>query len=177
MNRDEEKVVLIVFWVLVAVILSYRLAVGAPLHPPRTPALVTRTNNVPDDSNRIILVKFHAALPANREALVQIHQLKKAGNRLRWHSFTVPPGQDKHGHIKRLKDIQAYRGIRHKLNLPSRGQRTKTNARTRRGKKVTVGGTAKILRTLGTHQHPGQHRMGHHHQCHKYRRCCCGHRH
>ena len=47
------------------------------------------------------------------------------------------------GNIKRLKDINAYRGIRHKLNLPSRGQRTRTNARTRRGKKVTVGGTAK----------------------------------
>ena len=47
------------------------------------------------------------------------------------------------GNIKRLKDINAYRGIRHKSNLPSRGQRTKTNARTRRGKKLTVGGTAK----------------------------------
>ena len=47
------------------------------------------------------------------------------------------------GNIKRLKDIGAYRGLRHKANLPSRGQRTKTNARTRRGKKVTVGGTAK----------------------------------
>lgn len=45
--------------------------------------------------------------------------------------------------IKRLKDIKAYRGLRHAQNLPSRGQRTKTNARTRRGKKVTVGGTAK----------------------------------
>ncbi|MBA2279383.1 30S ribosomal protein S13 [Candidatus Saccharibacteria bacterium] len=45
--------------------------------------------------------------------------------------------------IKRLKDIKAYRGIRHSSNLPSRGQRTRTNARTRRGKKVTVGGTAK----------------------------------
>jgi small subunit ribosomal protein S13 len=45
--------------------------------------------------------------------------------------------------IKRLKDISSYRGLRHKNNLPSRGQRTKTNARTRRGKKVTVGGTAK----------------------------------
>ncbi len=45
--------------------------------------------------------------------------------------------------IKRLKDINAYRGLRHKANLPSRGQRTKTNARTRRGKKSTVGGTAK----------------------------------
>ncbi len=47
------------------------------------------------------------------------------------------------GNIKRLKDINAYRGLRHKGNLPSRGQRTKTNARTRRGKKTTVGGTAK----------------------------------
>lgn len=47
------------------------------------------------------------------------------------------------GNIKRLKDINAYRGIRHKNNLPSRGQRTKTNARTRRGRRVTVGGTAK----------------------------------
>lgn len=47
------------------------------------------------------------------------------------------------GNIKRLKDIKSYRGGRHALHLPSRGQRTKTNARTRRGKKVTVGGTAK----------------------------------
>lgn len=45
--------------------------------------------------------------------------------------------------IKRLKDIKAYRGLRHSNNLPSRGQRTKTNARTRRGKKTTVGGTTK----------------------------------
>jgi len=45
--------------------------------------------------------------------------------------------------IKRLKEIKSYRGLRHTANLPSRGQRTKTNARTRRGRKVTVGGTAK----------------------------------
>jgi small subunit ribosomal protein S13 len=45
--------------------------------------------------------------------------------------------------IKRLRDIKAYRGLRHAANLPSRGQRTRTNARTRRGKKVTVGGTAR----------------------------------
>lgn len=47
------------------------------------------------------------------------------------------------GNIKRLKDANTYRGLRHKANLPTRGQRTRTNARTRRGKKVTVGGTAK----------------------------------
>jgi len=38
--------------------------------------------------------------------------------------------------IKRLQEINSYRGMRHKRNLPSRGQRTKTNARTRRGKKT-----------------------------------------
>lgn len=43
--------------------------------------------------------------------------------------------------IKRLKDIGSYRGQRHKLNLPVRGQRTRTNGRTKRGKRVAVGGT------------------------------------
>ena len=42
--------------------------------------------------------------------------------------------------IKRLKDINAYRGLRHKSGLPTRGQRTRTNARTRKGKAVAVGG-------------------------------------
>lgn len=41
--------------------------------------------------------------------------------------------------INRLKEIGAYRGLRHKAGLPVRGQRTKTNSRTKRGKKVTVG--------------------------------------
>lgn len=41
--------------------------------------------------------------------------------------------------IKRLKEIKSYRGVRHAANLPVRGQRTKTNARTKRGKRVTVG--------------------------------------
>jgi small subunit ribosomal protein S13 len=41
--------------------------------------------------------------------------------------------------IKRLSEIGAYRGLRHRRNLPARGQRTKTNARTRKGPKKTVG--------------------------------------
>lgn len=41
--------------------------------------------------------------------------------------------------IRRLKDINSYRGTRHKRGLPVHGQRTKTNARTKRGKRVTVG--------------------------------------
>ncbi len=42
--------------------------------------------------------------------------------------------------IKRLMDIGAYRGLRHRRNLPVRGQRTKTNARTRKGPKKTMAG-------------------------------------
>lgn len=42
--------------------------------------------------------------------------------------------------IKRLKEINTYRGMRHKAGLPSRGQRTRTNGRTRRGKRIAVGG-------------------------------------
>ncbi len=45
------------------------------------------------------------------------------------------------GNIKRLKDIKAYRGTRHQKGLPSRGQRTKTNSRTRRGN---------VRKTMGT---------------------------
>ena len=45
--------------------------------------------------------------------------------------------------IKRLKDVNAYRGLRHKAGLPVHGQRTRTNARTRKGKAVAVGGAQK----------------------------------
>jgi len=45
--------------------------------------------------------------------------------------------------IKRLIEIKAYRGIRHARRLPSRGQRTRTNARTKRGKRLTVGALKK----------------------------------
>lgn len=45
------------------------------------------------------------------------------------------------GNIKRLKDVKAYRGVRHQRGLPARGQRTKTNSRTRRGN---------VRKTMGT---------------------------
>lgn len=45
--------------------------------------------------------------------------------------------------IKRLMDIGAYRGLRHRRGLPVRGQRTRTNARTRKGPKKTIGGKKK----------------------------------
>jgi len=48
--------------------------------------------------------------------------------------------------IKRLMDIGCYRGLRHRRSLPARGQRTKTNARTRKGKKRTIAGKKKAPR-------------------------------
>jgi len=53
------------------------------------------------------------------------------------------------GDVRRLQSISSYRGIRHRRSLPCRGQRTKTNARTRKGKKITVGAIRdKTLRKL-----------------------------
>jgi small subunit ribosomal protein S13 len=46
--------------------------------------------------------------------------------------------------IARLKDIQCYRGVRHRRGLPVRGQRTRTNARTRKGPKKTVAGKKSV---------------------------------
>lgn len=51
--------------------------------------------------------------------------------------------RDKQADLKRLTSINCYRGIRHRRGLPVRGQRTSTNARTRKGKKKTVGAQAK----------------------------------
>ncbi|OGM10583.1 30S ribosomal protein S13 [Candidatus Woesebacteria bacterium RBG_16_36_11] len=55
------------------------------------------------------------------------------------------------GNISRLREIGTYRGIRHARGLPSRGQRTRTNARTKRGKRKTVGAFKKeMLSRQGT---------------------------
>jgi len=48
--------------------------------------------------------------------------------------------------IKRLIDIGCYRGLRHKMGLPVRGQRTRTNARTRKGKRKTIAGKKKAVK-------------------------------
>ncbi len=51
--------------------------------------------------------------------------------------------QDVHQNIRRLIEIGSYRGLRHKKGLPTRGQRTRTNARTRKGRKSWIGGKPK----------------------------------
>ena len=50
------------------------------------------------------------------------------------------------GYIKRLKDLGTYRGVRHRKNLPCRGQRTHTNARTKKGKAIAIAGKKKVTK-------------------------------
>jgi len=49
------------------------------------------------------------------------------------------------GNVKRLKEVGTYRGTRHSKNLPAHGQRTRSNARTKRGKRVTIGAIKKEM--------------------------------
>lgn len=53
---------------------------------------------------------------------------------------------EKQLNIKRLMDIGSYRGLRHRKGLPVRGQRTRTNSRTRKGKRKTVAGKKKVTK-------------------------------
>ena len=57
--------------------------------------------------------------------------------------------------VRRLIDIGAYRGFRHRRNLPCRGQRTKTNARTRRGRRKTVGAVRAEVKAAKAPAAPG----------------------
>jgi len=60
------------------------------------------------------------------------------------------------GNIKRLKDTGNYRGVRHARGLPARGQRTRSNARTKRGKRVTIGAIRKdVAERMGLLQKAG----------------------
>ncbi len=61
--------------------------------------------------------------------------IKQLRNELSKYSIEGDLRREVSTHIKRLQEINSYRGLRHKRKLPCRGQRTKTNARTRRGKK------------------------------------------
>ena len=62
--------------------------------------------------------------------------IKKLRNEISHYTIEGDLKREESLHIKRLGEISSYRGIRHRRKLPVRGQRTKTNARTRRGKKT-----------------------------------------
>ncbi|OGY21901.1 MAG: 30S ribosomal protein S13 [Candidatus Woykebacteria bacterium GWB1_45_5] len=62
--------------------------------------------------------------------------------------------------IRRLEEIGSYRGIRHRRGLPARGQRTRSNARTKRGKRQTVGAMRKELRAKVYQKEVGEEKKG-----------------
>ncbi len=73
-------------------------------------------------------------------------EIVKLRNILREYSIEGDLRRQTHQDIKRLQEVASFRGIRHRKNLPVRGQRTHTNARTKRGKKIAVAGKKKAVR-------------------------------
>lgn len=91
-------------------------------------AILSATGVNPDTRVRDLSDEDVSKLRAHVEANYQVE-----GDLRRWEAMN----------IKRLADIGTYRGRRHRMGLPVRGQRTRTNARTRRGRKLTVAGKKK----------------------------------
>jgi small subunit ribosomal protein S13 len=72
-------------------------------------------------------------------------EIAKIGIELEKYSIEGDLVRDVRGNVQRLQVIGSYRGMRHSHNLPSRGQRTRTNGRTKRGKRKTVGAFKKEM--------------------------------
>ncbi|MGP0129135.1 MAG: 30S ribosomal protein S13 [cyanobacterium endosymbiont of Rhopalodia musculus] len=104
--------------------LTYLFGIGLS----RSQEILAETGVNPDTRVRDLSDEDIATLRAYIEANYQIE-----GDLRRWEAMN----------IKRLADIGTYRGRRHRQGLPVRGQRTRTNARTRRGRRLTVAGKKK----------------------------------
>ena len=87
------------------------------------------------------LVKEAEIDPSTRSHELSEEQLNRLTSLITENNFVVEGDlrRDVIGNIKRLQAIKSYRGVRHIRGLPSRGQRTSTNARTRKGGRKTVG--------------------------------------
>ncbi|MBE9115803.1 30S ribosomal protein S13 [Lusitaniella coriacea LEGE 07157] len=108
----------------VEIALTYIYGIGLS----RSHQILGKTGVNPDTRVRDLTDEQVTALRSFIEANYQIE-----GDLRRWESMN----------IKRLADIGTYRGRRHRQGLPVRGQRTRTNARTRRGRRLTVAGKKK----------------------------------
>ncbi len=104
--------------------LTYIFGIGLP----SSQDILSATGINPDTRVRDLADEEVAKLRAHVEANYQVE-----GDLRRWEAMN----------IKRLADIGTYRGRRHRMGLPVRGQRTRTNGRTRRGRKLTVAGKKK----------------------------------
>lgn len=111
----------------IEIALTYIFGIGLT----RSQEVLSRTGIDPDTRVKNLTEADQSAL---REAIEKTYKVE--GN------LKSEIGQN----IKRLMDIGAYRGLRHRRGLPVRGQRTKTNARTRKGPKKTVAGKKKAAR-------------------------------
>ncbi len=105
--------------------LTYLYGIGLA----RSQEILAKTEVNPDTRVRDLTDEEVSALRSCIETNYQIE-----GDLRRWEAMN----------IKRLVDIGTYRGRRHRQGLPVRGQRTRTNARTRRGRRVTVAGKKKV---------------------------------
>lgn len=90
-------------------------------------------------SNVYDVLKKAEVDPAKRLKVLSEEELKKIQKILEEYKLEGDLRTEIAGNIKRLKEISSYRGTRHIRNLPVRGQRTRSNARTKRGKRVTIG--------------------------------------
>lgn len=108
----------------VEIALTYIFGVGLS----RAQKAITETGVNPDTRVRELSDEDVTKLRAYIEDNYQVE-----GDLRRWEAMN----------IKRLADIGTYRGRRHRMGLPLRGQRTRTNARTRRGRRLTVAGKKK----------------------------------
>lgn len=95
--------------------------------------------------NAVDILKKSEIAPATRIKALSEEEQKRLQKVLDTYKIEGDLRVEVQGNIKRLKEIGAYRGVRHGKNLPVRGQRTKSNARTKRGKRVTIGAIKKEM--------------------------------
>ncbi|PIR80039.1 MAG: 30S ribosomal protein S13 [Candidatus Levybacteria bacterium CG10_big_fil_rev_8_21_14_0_10_35_13] len=95
--------------------------------------------------NVVDILKKAEIDPSKRIKTLSEDEQKKIQNALDQYKIEGDLRVEVQGNIKRLKEITSYRGQRHSKNLPVRGQRTKSNARTKRGKRVTIGAIKKEM--------------------------------
>lgn len=91
------------------------------------------------------IVKSVGIDPKNRMKDLSADIIAKISTKIEEYTVEGDLVREVRGNIQRLQAIGSYRGGRHTKNLPSRGQRTKTNARTKRGKRKTVGAFKKEM--------------------------------
>ena len=95
--------------------------------------------------NAVDILKKSQIDPAKRMKTLTEDEQKKLQSVLDTYKVEGDLKVEVQGNIKRLREIGSYRGVRHAKNLPVRGQRTKSNARTKRGKRVTIGAIKKEM--------------------------------